>query len=92
MPGFAVDTERLQAALAQVRARLGDTATDTATDTVLAEGEALSLPASLAAPSGRSPCGPRGPFPRESRPRRCQGTEVLPAGQELRCRRRNTSD
>ena len=45
MPGFAVDAERLNAALAQVRARLGDTATDAA----LAEGEALSLPASLAA-------------------------------------------
>ncbi|MDT0353826.1 BTAD domain-containing putative transcriptional regulator [Pseudonocardia charpentierae] len=43
MPGFAVDAERLTAALAQVRARLGDTATDTA----LAQGEALSLPATL---------------------------------------------
>jgi hypothetical protein len=45
MPGFAVDAERLRAALAQVRARLGDTATDAA----LAEGEALSLHAALTA-------------------------------------------
>ena len=45
MPGFAVDAERLEAALEQVRVRLGDTTTDAA----LAEGEALSLPASLAA-------------------------------------------
>jgi tetratricopeptide (TPR) repeat protein len=71
MPGFAVDAERLEAALAQVRARLGDTATDTA----LAEGEALSLPRAWPRPSGRSPCGPRDPFPRESRPQRCQGAD-----------------
>jgi len=45
MPALAVDTERLETALAQVRARLGDTTTDTA----LAEGGALSLPATLAA-------------------------------------------
>ncbi len=45
MPGFAVDAERLQAALAHVRARLGDTTTDAA----LAEGEALSLAATLTA-------------------------------------------
>ena len=45
MPGFAVDAERLETALAQVRARLGHTTTDAA----LAEGEALSLPAGLAA-------------------------------------------
>ena len=37
--GFAVDAERLNAALVQVRARLGDTATDAA----LAEGKAFSL-------------------------------------------------
>jgi predicted ATPase len=45
MPGFAVDADRLTAALAHVRARLGDTATDDA----LAQGEALSLPATLTA-------------------------------------------
>jgi hypothetical protein len=45
MPGFAVDAERLETALAQVRVRLGHTTTDAA----LAEGEALSLPAGLAA-------------------------------------------
>ncbi len=45
MPGFAVDAERLETALAQVRVRLGHITTDAA----LAEGQALSLPASLAA-------------------------------------------
>jgi hypothetical protein len=44
MPGFAVDAERLEAALAQVRTRLGDTAANAA----IAEGQALSLTASLA--------------------------------------------
>ncbi len=45
MPASAVDAERLEAALMQVRARLGDTTTNTA----IAEGEALSIPAGLGA-------------------------------------------
>ena len=64
MPGFAVDAERLEAALAQVRARLGDTATDAA----LAEGEPLSLHASLAAAGRALAVRPAQPATDESRP------------------------
>jgi hypothetical protein len=63
LPGarLAVDAQRLNAALVHVRARPGDTATDAA----LAEGEALSLPASLAvarrALAAAQPAPPRQP-------------------------------
>ena len=60
MPAFAVDADRLQAALGHVRVRLGDAATDAA----LAEGGALSLPATLTAARRALTVGPAHPAAR----------------------------